>query len=711
MRYPATLLTAVLFLTRGTAAADDESQPWEQYIYSPATRNIPPLRIHEIVGDAKVRNCSTGSNGQVINIKAGSRVSVDFGVEVGGHVSFNVDAYGASSSSPLSLAFSESPLFVGEISDDTGAAFTMDWDQAFVITLPDETEEGGGGPVWYRTPKERFRGGFRFLTFNALEDVTVFNITSDIEFAPNMPDLRSGTGYFYTPDDEALNRIWYAGAYTIQTNIVPADTGRWLPQVRPGWAYNNTLSVATPALVDGAKRDRAIWPGDLGIQAPIAMLAYGVPGRESVFNSLETLFYYQNVTDGMFPFAGPATGSFRNGAKSDTYHTWALIGMYDYAVWSGDEGWLQTYWGHITKGVEHVLRNVDGATGLQRQVWGNDWARMNTGGLNSALNALNYHALVSLARLAKEEAQALEWKAAAEKLREGYNAVLWDEEAGLYRDNTESDLHAQDGNALALLYGLAPTVERRKTISVGLERNWNEFGPVTPELNDTISPFISGLELLAHLHGAEEPERGMKLLRRLWGYILPDTAGHGITENAAQAGAPLFTGSTLVEGLSANGSLYYRGERGYRNDAAYTSHAHGWSAGPTTALVSGILGFRIDNGGSSTTSGVLGGKEWVLKPQLGGLRDVRAGFETGLGWFAARVQDLGEEGWDIEIEVPRGTKGKIILPPLRVGGREGRRRVVRGAGRRVRVNGEDVDVEVEVGEESVLLFEGGRVLS
>lgn len=628
MRFPSIFLASIAFLT---ASAE---QPWTKYVLSPATRTLAPSSVYETVGDVTIRNCT--SRGPVLHMSAGSRVSVDFGVEVGGHVTFNVDS---DSTAPLSLAYSESPAFVRNISDDTGATPFMNWDSAFEITVDANPE----GPVFYRTPAERFRGGFRFLTFNALEDVTVFNISCEIGFAPNMPDLRASTGYFYTPDEGAdvINRMWYAGAYTIQTNIVPADTGRWLPQVRPGWAYNNTLSVASPALVDGAKRDRAVWPGDLGIQGPIAMLAYGEYGRESVHNSLETLFYYQNATTGLLPFAGPATGSFRNGAKSDTYHTWALISMYDYAIWSGDEAWLDTHWSNITRGVEYITSRLDSVTGLQEQVNKNDWARGNTGGFNSALNALNYHALTSLAKLSKSEEQSSTWNEAAGKIKKQYNALLWDESAGLYRDNPDSDLHPQDGNSLALLYDLTETAEQRAAVSEGLERNWNEFGPVTPELADTISPFISSVELLAHLHGAQNPARAYALLTRLWGYLLDDSVG-------------LFTGSTFVEGLAANGSLYYRSEAGYKYDAAYTSHAHGWSSGPTMALVTGFLGFKISG---------LGGKKWELAPQLGEeIRSAKAGFDTGLGWFEASATVSEDNEWELEVSAPPGTRGTVIIP-------------------------------------------------
>ncbi|KFA80676.1 hypothetical protein S40288_01784 [Stachybotrys chartarum IBT 40288] len=616
-----------------TVAAQHGSNPWDQYNFSPSTRHPAPVAVHAVVGDASVRTCGNGNH--VLTMRAGSRVSLDFGVEVGGLVSFNVASTG---DSPLSLAFSESPLFVREISDDTGASPFMDWDQAMNVSLG---AGGRDGAVFYRMPEERFRGGFRFVTFNALQDVTVFNVTCEIGFATNMADLRAGTGYFYTPDqgDELLNRVWWAGAYTAQTNMIPANTGRWLPQVRPGWAYNNTLAIAGPVLVDGAKRDRAIWPGDMGICGPVAMQAFGSYGREAVLNALETLFYYQNATTGLLPFAGPATGSFRNGARSNTYHAWALIAMYDYAIYSDDAAWVDRHWANITRGVMNIVDRLDAETGLQVQEFSNDWARGNTGGFNSALNALNYHALVSLATLSPNAAQADGWRAAAARIKSQFNALLWDEDSGLYRDNPESDMHPQDGNSIALWYNLTISAAQRAAISTGLERNWNDIGPVTPELNDTISPFISSIELLAHLHGAQNPSRALKLLRRLWGYMVD--------------GRPdLMTGSTLVEGMASNGSLYYRSEAGYRYDASYTSHAHCWSAGPSIALISGVLGLRVTE---------MGGRAWELAPQLGDLRTVQAGFETALGWFGAKVEVEGAR-MRVSLDVPAGTRGTVTVP-------------------------------------------------
>ncbi|KAF2119770.1 hypothetical protein BDV96DRAFT_596450 [Lophiotrema nucula] len=134
----------------------------------------------------------------------------------------------------------------------------MDYDKALNVTLP-------GGSSFYTVPKERFRGGFRFLTIYVFENVTISNVTCSIGFDPMTEDLREYSRYFYSPDDDLLTRAWYAGAYTVQSNIAPQDTGRFLPQVKLDWAYNASLGVAAPILPDGAKRDRVVWPGDLGI--------------------------------------------------------------------------------------------------------------------------------------------------------------------------------------------------------------------------------------------------------------------------------------------------------------------------------------------------------------------------------------------------------------------------------------------------------------
>ena len=131
------------------------------------------------------------------------------------------------------------------------------------------------------------------------------------------------------------------------------------------------------------------------------------------------------------------------------------------------------------------------------------------------------------------------WRSTAARLKTAFNSLLYDPSRHLYRDNPSSTLYPQDGNALALLYGLTTTPPHAQAISDALQSNWNDIGPVTPELPDTISPFISSLEVMAHFT-AGRPQTAMRLIRRLWGFMV----------DASHLG-----GGTLVEGLAADGSL------------------------------------------------------------------------------------------------------------------------------------------------------------
>ncbi|KAI9683459.1 MAG: hypothetical protein M1822_005999 [Bathelium mastoideum] len=187
--------------------------------------------------------------------------------------------------------------------------------------------------------------------------------------------------------------------------------------------------------------------------------------------------------------------------------------------------------------------------------------------------------------------QSQSWPATATKLKDSFNTQLWDSAASLYRDNSTTSLHLQDGNALALLFSLTESPSQAALVS-GPRRELVRDEPPCPELPDTTPPFVSGIEVLGH-SAANELACSLELIRRLWSYML----------DALQ-----FTGSTLVEGLSANGSLYYRSSAGCNGDASYTSLSHGWSSAPTQALTMEVVGLKIVE---------MGGRRWFLSPKLG----------------------------------------------------------------------------------------------
>jgi hypothetical protein len=85
-------------------------------------------------------------------------------------------------------------------------------------------------------PAYALRGGYRYLTLvsNSLSPITISNVSCAISFMPHVEDLRDYQGYFYASDpvsndQDFLTKLWYAGAYTVQTNTVPLNTGRQVP--------------------------------------------------------------------------------------------------------------------------------------------------------------------------------------------------------------------------------------------------------------------------------------------------------------------------------------------------------------------------------------------------------------------------------------------------------------------------------------------------
>jgi hypothetical protein len=65
-----------------------------------------------------------------------------------------------------------------------------------------------------------------------------------------------------------------------------------------------------------------------------------------------------------------------------------------------------------------------------------------------------------------------------------------------------------------------------------------------------------------------------------------------------------------------------------------------------------VLGFKVLEPG---------GRTWALRPALGNLTSVQAGFETGLGWFEASVE-VREGSIEVELDTPPGTDG-LFTPP------------------------------------------------
>ena len=264
--------------------------PWDSNIYASPSRMVPPANILSWPSLAATPwTNQTGLSGN------GSLVTLDFGKEVGGLVSLNYSATGAGA---LGLAFTEAKNFVGEWSDSSNGKFVGP-DGAIYSNFT-------GGSVSYTMPDLSLRGGFRYMTLfliaNGTASVNISDVVVELDFMPTWSDLTAYQGYFHS-NDVLLNRIWYAGAYTLQSNCVPTNTGRQVPFLNYGWANNASLGPGDTIIVDGAKRDRAVWPGDMGVAVPSTF--YSLGDLESVMNALQVMYFTQNNGTGAFAESGP----------------------------------------------------------------------------------------------------------------------------------------------------------------------------------------------------------------------------------------------------------------------------------------------------------------------------------------------------------------------------------------------------------------------
>lgn len=214
----------------------------------------------------------------------GAGLVFDFGLEVGGIVT--VDYVLSGGNATLGLAFTESKKFIGRNSDSSNGGTGADG-SLFEYLAP-----GSGS---YTIPDEKLRGGFRYLTLfldsDANTSLVIRDIKLEISFQPTWADLRAYQGYFHS-SDELLDKIWYAGAYTLQTNSVPAETGRRdVGEVPEGWMNDAICGPGDTVLLDGAKRDRWVWIGDMGTAVPSAFVSTG--DMDSTKNALRAIWENQ----------------------------------------------------------------------------------------------------------------------------------------------------------------------------------------------------------------------------------------------------------------------------------------------------------------------------------------------------------------------------------------------------------------------------------
>ncbi|KAM0285126.1 hypothetical protein ACHAQH_001554 [Verticillium albo-atrum] len=650
--------------------------PWERYIKAPTDKTrITPARIW-----ATFSNVTTSSAPRQADAPGDH-----FDENVGGRVCFDIESVG--DDPELYLAYSESSQFAGALPDATSDRRERD--------LPLHVEFGNRTGV-VCVGKDFVRGGFKYLTIQmpvypvfrngvapflrraaseqhvlnldaaskpgrdpyATPWVSIRNLWVNCTAFPSQVSGRACSGYFFSSSD-LLNRIWYAGAYTLQLSTTdPAEGSSMIDYNRlvdhnksptGSWYSNFTIANGTTVITDGAKRDRIVSPADMLLAVPgISVSTYDML---AVRNALDVLFEHQ-YPDGSLPQAGPPFGL--HGEFLDIQHLHALLSFHAYIKFSGDIPWLTRRWPAYLRALNASIAKVDSTNLLYVAPTQNLPLRQGGHSLEaSALLSVVRDNTIILARwLNDDDRPELQpgglWPTTRAALHAGIRS-LYCPSTSLHAANLESHhchdpdhMDPQAGNAWALLAGAADPV-----VSLALSSRWIPNGAPAPETPGFVSPLASAVEVSAHAL-AHRPDAAVELILREWGHLLD---GRG------------FTNSTLAEGFTIGRDGRARGRSEPR-----TSHCRAGAAGPTGFLTEHVVGIAIT---------APAGREWTVRPRLTRwLGWVRGGFATRRGLFevrASRVVALGDEGdvrgsgQVVEVKAPEGTEGKLLWDDDRPG--------------------------------------------
>lgn len=513
---------------------------------------------------------------------------------------------------------------------------------------PGQSLVGGNDLLTPTTPGRLEAGahpGFRFvlLTLTTPGSLTIRDLGVDFQAYRATPeDYR---GHFESSDDE-LNRLWYAGAYTLQTNLkLPGLRG--LPDGR---------------IYDGAKRDGSIWTGDLIIQGPTAIATLGDEGEQYVKWSLEELLREQRA-DGHLPGSpdfnkgrvgtGPG-GSYPIGQGAPIYYSVNYSGygtrsIIDYFRYSGDEEFARATLDQVRQSVAYnqafldldknliAPRNPANPSDPTYTRGDRDYFQSYMPGYVTKFSIDYYILLREMAWYERQigtAERAAEYDATADRIKTAVTTTLWNQEGGFFgQSDQKMDLIAGDVNGLALQYGFVPKGQEKRVLEA-IKVNWNDHGAIMGEglvdpTGHTIEPFGIGMETGGRL-AVDDTEGAFDLMRRTWGTMIDP-------EN------PLYTGA-FWEFKNTDGGV----------NRATASLAHGWAASPTVQLTEQVLGISPTGPGYST---------WKLQPHPGDLRFSKGVVPTETGEIdVSWTQDVAADSFSLKAASPADTRGTVSVP-------------------------------------------------
>ncbi len=479
-------------------------------------------------------------------LKKGGGILLEFGIELVGGVEIVFHRAGSGMNTKIRVRFGESAM---EAMSDIG----------FKNATNDHAMRDFEVTVNALGSAEFGNTGFRFLRIDAVEDWLEIK---DINAVAVYRDIKY-KGSFES-SDPLLNRIWEVGAYTVHLNM-------------------------QDYLLDGIKRDRLVWIGDMHPETSTIQAVFGYD--ECVPKSLDLIKRLTSPTAWM------------NGIP--TYSLWWIKIHRDWYFQNGDIAYLKAQEAYLCELLEYIFSfiSADGSNTIENKFI--DWASYE----DNTAREIGLHALLIIAISAAQE---------------------------ICSELGNTDMANNCKQKLDLLYGYKPAQSSYKQAEAlyalanpELAKQINENSLAVNPL-DGLSTFLGYYTLQARAL-AGDIDGAFEAIKGYWGKML-ELGATTFWEDFDLAWAE---GCANIDEIITDGRSDIHGDfgrhcyKGYRH-----SLCHGWASGPTAFLSRYVLGIEILEAGC---------RKIKITPMLGKLDYVRGSYPTPYGIIEVEHKRSGEE--------------------------------------------------------------------
>ena len=362
-----------------------------------------------------------------------------------------------------------------------------------------------------------------------------------------------GSGTF-SSSDPLLNAIWSGSVRTAQDMIAPGP-------LQTDWAGRPCAIDLPVVLIDGLVRDRCPYIGD---ESVIDRTLDASTPNWPLQRAMLQWFAGAQHDDGAIP-SSPIYGG--NIVLVD-YNAYWVQALYSYVLYSGDVAFAKQVWPNLVRLMD-VFYPAHTKNGLLVNSFGPaDYAYIRRNGNVVAYYNMQYvYALKLASTLAQwvgNNDASSRWSARAKTVGAAAGSAFWDGAA--FTDTTQDrTTHPQDGNAFAVLSGVATHDQAIAAMNMLAARNWRDYGNTIADTNnwddpdwgflakDRVYPFISYFELQARFQLGLD-DSAFDLLRREWGYMTHNGPGTMWETIGPYGGPPTDDHPSYDSGWSSGGA-------------------------------------------------------------------------------------------------------------------------------------------------------------